>query len=132
MILPTELKKIAKARLKDSQILFNNKRYDASTYLCGYSIELALKAKICKTLKWINGFPQTNKEFENYKCLKTHDVEVLLKFSGIQEKIKLNYRAEWSIISSWSPENRYKPLGTETRQTTENMLNAVSSLLKVI
>jgi hypothetical protein len=131
MILPTELKRIAKARLKDSQILFNNKRYDASTYLCGYSIELALKAKICRKLNW-DGFPQANREFENCKCLKTHDMEVLLMFSGLQEKIKLHYNAEWSIISLWSSENRYKPVGTETRQTTEDMLSAVSTLLKVI
>ncbi len=55
MITRTELRNLAKARLKESKTLFNAKQYDTATYLCGYAVELALKARICRTLKyWIN------------------------------------------------------------------------------
>jgi len=52
MITRTELRNLAKARLKESKILFDSKQYDVATYLSGYAIELALKARICRTLKW--------------------------------------------------------------------------------
>jgi hypothetical protein len=55
-------------------------------YLCGYAIELSLKARICRTLKWV-GYPDTAREFENYKSFKTHDVDVLLRLSGIEDRI---------------------------------------------
>lgn len=60
MITVKDLKAVAKARLKDAHILYSYKRYDAATYLCGYSVELALKAKICNTLNW-KGFPENNR-----------------------------------------------------------------------
>jgi len=64
----TELRTLARARLKEAQIMFAAKRYDVATYLCGYAIELALQeARICKTLGWAN-FPERNKEFIQLTC----------------------------------------------------------------
>jgi hypothetical protein len=37
MATKTELRTLARARLKEAQILFEAKRYDAATYLCGYA-----------------------------------------------------------------------------------------------
>ena len=48
MISFQELKKISRTRMKDAQILFNNKSYDGALYLCGYTVEIALKAIVCK------------------------------------------------------------------------------------
>ena len=131
MITRTELKKLAKARLKESKTLFNATQYDTAIYLCGYAIELALKARICRTLKW-SEFPPNGREFKGFHAFKTHDLDVLLTLSGIVEKISNNYSAEWSIVSKWNPENRYKKIGSETKQTACNMINAVEDLLKVI
>jgi hypothetical protein len=47
-----DLKKIARARIMDAECLFSGGRYDGAVYLCGYAVELALKARICRTLKW--------------------------------------------------------------------------------
>jgi HEPN domain-containing protein len=164
----TELRTLARARLKDAQTLFVAKRYDAATYLCGYAVELALKARICKTLKW-TGFPETNKEFlrltceiaekslkskrfsklydinpndfcnvyekyfQNPRFLKVHELETLLKFSGIVEKVKIHYYAEWTLVSNkWSAENRYRKIGTETQLTAQAMLNAIKKLLTIL
>lgn len=38
-------------------------------YLCGYAIEVALKARICRTLNW-TGFPETRGEFEGYQSCR--------------------------------------------------------------
>ena len=53
MISPAELRKTARARLKDAQVLLAAKRYDGCVYLCGYSIEIGLKARICRALKLV-------------------------------------------------------------------------------
>ena len=48
----TEIEKIVQARLKDAEVLFEASRFDGSVYLCGYAIELGLKARICRVLQW--------------------------------------------------------------------------------
>ncbi|MCP4113130.1 MAG: HEPN domain-containing protein [Desulfobacteraceae bacterium] len=131
MILKKELKKLAKARLKDSEILFRNRRYDSAIYLCGYAVELALKARICRALKWMD-FPSSNREFSDYKSLKTHNLDALLTFSGVEGKIKSNFFFEWSVVTQWKPEDRYRPLGTANRITANDMINATERLIMAL
>jgi HEPN domain-containing protein len=47
MIRTTDVEEIARARLQDADILLTSERYDGAIYLCGYAVELALKARIC-------------------------------------------------------------------------------------
>ena len=93
MISIKELRKTAKAHLKDSEILFQNKRYNGSIYLCGYAVEIALKLRLCKTLQWTE-FPEKKKEFANFTTFKTHDLDVLLQLSGKKGEIKSSNFAE--------------------------------------
>jgi hypothetical protein len=50
MLTRTVLRNLAYARLRDAEILFAQKRYHAAYYLCGYSIEYILKARVCTKL----------------------------------------------------------------------------------
>ena len=79
-IKPQELKELAKKRLQEAEILFANHKYEGTVYLCGYAVELALKARICDTLKW-NEYPP--KPLQKYNCFKIHDLNPLLLLSGI-------------------------------------------------
>ncbi len=130
--IPQELDKLAKSRLCESEILFSNHKYDAAVYLCGYAIELALKARICKTLKW-SQFPEVS--IKNAQTFKTHHLETLLGLSGIEGEVKLVHHVEWAMITQtikWSPEIRYNKIGSQTRVDAENMLNSVKALLKIL
>ena|SRR6185503_7875103 len=131
MISRIDLRKIARARLADSNILFANGRYDGAVYLSGYAIEVALKARICQTLKW-SEFPASSKEFESYRSLRTHDLDVLLHLSGIENKIKTNHLTDWSIIATWDPQARYKSMSAVKRADASKMLGAVKRLLQVL
>jgi HEPN domain-containing protein len=131
MISRNELRKIARARLKDSEALFQSGRYDSARYLCGYAIELALKARICRTLKWA-GFPSTRKDFESLSSLKTHDLDILLKLSGLENKIQAGFAVEWGIVATWEPESRYHAGGTTKQSEAARMIAAVKTLLRVI
>ena len=131
MLKHAELRETARARLKDSQALLSAKRYDGAVYLCGYAVEIALKARVCIVLKW-RGFPSSYKEFENYRSFRTHNLDVLLSLSGREDKIKTNYLVEWSAVVGWDPEVRYFPVGSATEQNARLFVESARVVLRAL
>ena len=129
MLTKVELREIARARLRDSEVLFNASRYDGAIYLCGYCVEIALKNRICKALNWI-GYPSTRKDFENLSSFKTHNLDILLKLSGSENKIKTKFLAEWSLVAVWEPEARYKPIGSASKNDANLMIESARILMR--
>jgi HEPN domain-containing protein len=127
----TELRRIARSRLSDAEALYAAGRYDGAVYLTGYAVEVALKARICRTLKWSH-FPSTGAEFQQYQSFRTHDLNVLLNLSGVRERIRANYSTEWSLVVVWNPEMRYRPTGSAQRLDTRQMLDAAATLLTLL
>jgi HEPN domain-containing protein len=124
-----ELEKLQKTRLDDAEALLEAGRFDGAIYLSGYSIEIALKARICKTLRW-PAFPETNKEFEGLISFKTHDFNLLLRLSGVETLIKSNHLDDWSTVLTWKPELRYSKVGTTTYAKAKAFVDAVKTLLQ--
>jgi HEPN domain-containing protein len=122
-----EIEKIVQARVEDAQVLYESSRYDGSVYLCGYAIELGLKARICRTLQW-DEYPTSGK----YGSFKTHDLDVLLHLTGCEDKVKLKHLADWSIVAQWNPEARYNPIGSVQDSDAKDMLESTKELLKVL
>jgi hypothetical protein len=131
MIPVSNLKSIARARLRDSKVLLKGKRLDGAVYLCGYAVEIALKARICRTLKW-SEFPETSAEFKGLQSIKTHDLEVLLRLSGVEGRIKTKYMPEWSLVLDWDPEKRYQTTGRFTEQQARDIVAAATKLVSAI
>ena len=132
MIAIADLHGTAREYLRAAKLLRTRRSYGIAVYLCGYAVEIALKARICRTLNWTRGFPQKPEEFKAKNSLKTHDLEGLLDFTGIQARIKLNYFADWAIVNKWNPEQRYRPTGTKTLTEANDMIQATQNLLKVL
>lgn len=128
MVSILELRRIARGRLKDAEVLLTAGRYDGAIYLCGYAIETALKARICRALKWL-GYPSTRKEFEGYQSFRTHDLDILLRLSGIESKIKTKHFAEWSIVATWDSNVRYRPIGSASSQDAADMIKSTKVIL---
>ena len=131
MLTRVELRKIARARIKDSQALFRARRYDGAVYLCGYAIEPALKARICRTLGW-PGFPSTGGEFKGLEGFKIHRLEMLLHLSGRASSIKAKYMVDWSIVAVWDEGLRYKPIGSADRLAAQKMIQSAETLLRAL
>src|SRR5437016_6763901 len=112
MIAAADFRKIVKARLKDAEVLLSAGRFDGAVYLCGYSVEIALKARVCRSLKW-DEFPSTTKEFQGYHSFKTHNLDVLLHLSGAEKKIKSKHLTAWSFVTRWEPDTRYKQIAPQ-------------------
>ncbi|MFA5967344.1 MAG: HEPN domain-containing protein [Patescibacteria group bacterium] len=127
-----DLKRLADERLDDAKALYKANRFDGATYLSGYAIEIALKARICKLLQ-ISDYPVTG----IFKSLfATHDFSVLLKLSGLEQEIALSNTqnnqslfVDWSIATGWQPEMRYT-LMHKTKKDVGVLLVSVINIIK--
>jgi HEPN domain-containing protein len=131
MIPVAELDTIAHARLDDAKALLAGGRHDGATYLCGYAVEVALKARICRTLNWPE-FPSTGGEFQAYRSFQTHELDVLLRLSGQEARVKQQHFADWNAVAVWRSESRYDVVGTAEKSDAEAMIKAAEQLLKVL
>jgi hypothetical protein len=124
VITPAELAASARSYLRAAKILnrATSRNPDASAYLCGYAVEIALKARICQTLSW-GGYPETNAEFRYF-----------LHLSGREDRIKKNpdLLTDWSVARPWNPEQRYSRVGSRTDVHAREMIEATSRLLGVL
>lgn len=57
---------------------------------------------------------------------------MLLRLSGIQERIENDFPNEWEATTRWSPESRYLSVGRIDDAGCLRMLEAVAALLEVI
>jgi hypothetical protein len=121
------LRRLARLRLADARALFRARRYDGATYLCGYVIEYALKARICRTLRWVE-----YRTGEKYRSFKVHDVEALLGLSGVEDMVLRTHATDWNFAKQWSPELRYDPNTKATSVSAKAMLTAATNLLRVL
>lgn len=131
MIPIAELDRIAQARLDDAKALLTANRYDGATYLCGYAVEVALKARICRVLNWL-AFPSTGGEFQGYKSFQTHDLDVLLRLSGQEPRVKQQTFALWNAVVVWKPDSRYSIVGTAQKSDADAMIQAAEQLIKIL
>lgn len=146
MISKHDLKKIAFIKFDSAKLLFTYNKYDTSLYVIGYVIELALKYKICKILKFDSGFPETQHEFDVYlsdkqnylsreikslREIRNHDLKKLLYYSGKELLINAQLYNEWLHILYWSPKVRYK-LNIGNKKFNEMTLKAVQKIVTLI
>jgi hypothetical protein len=122
-----ELQGLAMLRLREAEALFAAELYDGCVYLCGYVVEVALKARICATLG-VDDYPEKGSRLKD--AFKTHDFDDLKLLAGMDKEFSANNDnpvpfANWSVATKWEPEWRYKPQGSHRRPRAEAILNAI-------
>jgi len=126
-----QLKHLALLRRRETQVLYEAGLYDGSRYLAGYVLELALKARICRVLDF-EEYP----DFGEFRRLyASHDLDQLLKLSGLSRKLSLQEKKlfdSWSTVALWKPERRYDVPGTAKRDDVRDILEAVDEVLRWI
>ena len=140
MINPEEIRKLAKQRLQEAEILYKSGMCDGAFYLAGYSVELTLKAKICERLGIPNLFDETDISANSIKgigeirkTLKTHNLFTLLIFSGLKNKFDNDKatnielaKSNSLLFNAWDENARYKPCGHMLDRDVEKLINLLS------
>jgi hypothetical protein len=132
MIARHDLAVIARSRLREAKALFKSRHYDGAAYLCGYAVEMALKARLCQHLRR-SGFPENRGESKWAQALKIHDLAALLELTGMEARIRSSHVAEWAAISTnWTPELRYRVIGSLSSTSALAMVEAAAALLRAL
>jgi HEPN domain-containing protein len=118
-----DLKNLALTRLKEVEVLLNNRQYSGAYYLSGYVIECALKACIAKQTKKFE-FPDKKTVMDSY----THDLEKLVKVAKLDTQLKSlvndpDFSLRWSTVKDWSEDSRYQ---THNRQEALDIYSAIT------
>lgn len=121
-----QLRRLARLRLHEAETLFDAGCYDGCAYLCGYVVEIALKARICATLG-LSDYPDKGSRLRD--ALRTHEFDDLKLLAGMDQAFTANpaLLANWSLASKWKPERRYEPEGTYDKHKALEILDAVRS-----
>jgi hypothetical protein len=101
-----EIMRLSKERLSEAKILFDNGKFDGAYYLSGYSIELALKAKICERFCIPNLFTSDEKK-----------LQAIVGINEVRKAVRTANNKSLSLGNSiffqnWSEDIRYKPCGS--------------------
>jgi HEPN domain-containing protein len=119
------LKKLARLRLKEAEQLYQRRLYDGCVYLCGYVIECALKARICRFL----GLTTYPTEGEHGRIFKTHNFGILKLLGGLEGEITITKNKvlfeNWSAVAKWDPEQRYARAGSCDRKRAAEVLASI-------
>lgn len=101
------------------------KLYSGAYYMCGYVVECALKACICKNTKQFDFFVSPEKA----RGAWSHDFDKLMKAAGLESEFSAARAADtqldlnWKSVENWSPDSRYEQ---QDQQTAGELLAAVS------
>lgn len=125
MLSYNDLKQIAETRLSEARVLFEHHYFDGAAYLCGYVLEAAIKARICKNLN-IQEYPKDN-DLKNF--FYSHDFDRLILLAGLQNEINMEKNpaifTNWSLLTAWKPEKRYVQIGTNKQEDVEALFLAL-------
>jgi HEPN domain-containing protein len=125
MVTRQQLQALAQMKLQEAEAPFDAGFFDGCAYLCGYVVELALKARICATLG-LNEYPDRGSRLKD--AFRTHDFDDLKLLAGMEPELSANrpaFLSNWSIATKWKPELRYEPLGSYDRVRAEEILDAI-------
>jgi HEPN domain-containing protein len=127
-----DIERIAEKRYQEACCLLENKIWDGAYYLAGYSIELLLKSKICKTLGVDNFYELGIVRNEIARVFKTHRLTDLILLSGLQEEYELSkndsqWKNYWWYVLEWSENSRYE-IGKKDYEVI-NFLTAIKQIM---
>lgn len=120
-----QLQELALLRLEEAETLYASGLYDGCAYLCGYVVELALKARLCAALG-VTDYPEKGSRLR--EALKSHILEDLGLLAGMAHELTSSrpvLLANSSLVNEWRPEWRYEPKGSYDSKAAERLLDAI-------
>lgn len=120
-----QLQELALLRLQEAEALYAAGLFEGCVYLCGYVVELALKARICANLG-LSEYPEKGSRLR--EAMKSHVLEDLGLLAGMVHEFSPGRSvllSNWSLIRVWNPEWRYGPKGSYDQTFAKRLLDAI-------
>jgi HEPN domain-containing protein len=113
-----DFQRLAEIRLKDAEVLIENRQFDGAYYLSGYAIECALKACIAKNTREYDFPPNAN----TVKKIYTHNLTSLVGEAGLRVEGSI-VEISWAVVKDWSEQHRYQ---MHTEMEVQGLYSAVA------
>jgi HEPN domain-containing protein len=114
-----DFQELAELHLQHARALLDAKLYSGAYYMCGYVVECALKACICKRTKEFDFYRSPDESRDAW----SHDFRKLIRAAGLESELNAARAADpdlnvnWeSVANNWSSDSRYEPHGQQEAQ----------------
>lgn len=103
-----DFQELAELHLQHARALLDAGLYSGAYYICGYVVECALKACICKDTSVFDFKP------EEVKKARSHEFDDLIALAKLTQGIRAERNADthldvnWKVVEDWSVESRYR------------------------
>lgn len=111
----SDFQQLAEDHLRHAKALLDAGLYSGAYYMCGYVVECALKACICKRTNQFDFYRSPNESRDAW----SHDFNRLIKAAGLESELN-NARAtdkqldvHWKSAGNWRPSDRYERRSAE-------------------
>jgi hypothetical protein len=114
----SDFQELAELHLQHAKALLDAQLYSGSYYMCGYVVECAPKACICKKTTQFDFYPSPDESRAEW----SHDFKKLIKAAGLESDFDASRAADrdldvnWESVENWSPHSRYEPRGQQEAQ----------------
>ena len=121
----SDFQELAELHLRHAHALLDAQLYSGAYYMCGYVVECALKACICKRTKQDDFYPRPDEARNAW----SHERRHLISVADVGKTIDDDRRADptldiyWKEVEGWTVESRYEK---HSQREAENLYDAVS------
>jgi HEPN domain-containing protein len=119
----SEFRTLTAERLDDAVALLEAGRYACAYYVCGYAVECALKACICRMTRQDYFPPKDAARYYVHDLAKLLDIANLKSEFDKEKERDSAFSVNWAVVKDWSEESRYQ--GRQQQQARE-LVKAVS------
>jgi hypothetical protein len=104
-----DFQQLAEEHLRHAKALLDAGLYSGAYYMCGYVVECALKACICRKTNQFDFYPKPTVSRDAW----SHEFEKLIALADLGPKIDQERRNDnrlevnWRTVGDWEPKSRY-------------------------
>jgi HEPN domain-containing protein len=123
MLKRKQLINLAKTRLKEARVLFDQECYDGAYYLAGYAVECGLKACVAR-LTQRHDFPDKKTVDASY----VHDLVQLVTVAKLKAALDAEkttdaqFTLNWTVAKDWTENSRYQ---RNYKKAAKDLLEAI-------
>jgi HEPN domain-containing protein len=120
-----DFQELAELHLQHAKALLDVQLYSGAYYMCGYTVECALKACICKRTEEFDFYVHP----EIARQVWSHKFRNLIEVAGLEEEVlaarqrDIALDVKWGEAENWSEGSRYERRG---QKEAEALFSAVS------